>query len=213
MNKKRLFRSIASAMLLGVFTLSSCVQMDNYELYDDDSECLFVRRKSFKDNGNGSDPYQIAKDWVNKYEQPAPKECFTYALHLFSGKTMAQIRNTIGPVIFDYWGHGNHWEQDYFNCVVNGPSLPTFDYEKESWMIGSVCGAYSVSWTDWNQYLNSHIHGEYIDKKVLILLSDIHCGVLTGFKVDRWGNVIVKVHDQYGTQTEYDASSIDSVYW
>lgn len=54
MKKNSLFGSVASAMLLCVFALTSCVQDDMYEMYDDGFESGFVRMKKGKDMGGPS---------------------------------------------------------------------------------------------------------------------------------------------------------------
>lgn len=50
MKKNCLLKSAAGALLLGVFALSSCVQDDMYELYDDPFEIIGPRKKRAKDN-------------------------------------------------------------------------------------------------------------------------------------------------------------------
>ena len=59
MGKKCFLRSVASAMLLCALALTSCVQDDMYELYDDGFESGFLRKKRSKDYGNMPDPCGI----------------------------------------------------------------------------------------------------------------------------------------------------------
>ena len=68
MKKNCMFGSIVVTMLLGVFALTSCVQDDMYELYDDGFESGFVRFKKSKDYGGGSsNPQNMAHAWTSNH--------------------------------------------------------------------------------------------------------------------------------------------------
>lgn len=65
MKQKRLFGSIASAMLLGLMALTSCVQTDLYdEFYDDMSSESMIARRKFK-NDNGGSGSNMAQSYVS----------------------------------------------------------------------------------------------------------------------------------------------------
>ena len=65
MKQKRLFGSIASAMLLGLMALTSCVQTDLYDdFYDDMSSESMIARRKFK-NDNGGPSVSHAQAFIN----------------------------------------------------------------------------------------------------------------------------------------------------
>ena len=153
MKQKKIFGGMSCLMLLGVFAMSSCVQDDMYELYDDGFESGFVRKKKSKDYGNWPDPcginypttgatipstitptQEMQEEWYKQWiinmvdhnPDPFPGEFVVYALYNSdegSDKSLTQIREEVGRDMFD---NEPDWQLTYYSYVKDdNEGLPT----------------------------------------------------------------------------------------
>ena len=105
MKKNCLLKSAAGALLLGVFALSSCVQGDMYDLFDDEFESGFVRSKRSKDYGGGNSggnssqcPY-LARDGQCVPVPPGFGGCSFRAAYLVLDDPVGSITNALQDYI------------------------------------------------------------------------------------------------------------------
>lgn len=241
MKQKKIFGGMLCLMLLGVFAMSSCVQDDMYELYDDGFESGFVRKKKSKDYGNWPDPCGVnyptssanvpsAIDWiktdVHTNPNPYPGECFTYALSNFSGNIgLIQMREKIGRAVFN---NAPNWEVQYYNSVkdVCGAGLPTvydesdpdhnwYDYEKE--LIKEHVGAEMMSDYDKEIFMRDHynVYENLSHYRMIVMIKEPDgkggYSYHSGI-LRKMDTRNVYIHDQYGKETKYGRTYVQCFY-
>jgi len=180
-------------MLLGVFALTSCVQDDMYELYDDDlsSEGMIARRK-FKaegsNSGNNNEEWtqkkqEKAEKWVYNSQSAGNGECVPSVICYMLGSTMPAVRTDIGPGLANA---SEHWEFYYYLKAKKGDGFPIGTSGAAS-LIASKCSvsawdkqslkSVAISGTDWDI---THTHGTYTapSKTYVVQIDNNHWGVL-----------------------------------
>lgn len=181
MKQKRKFGGMLGVMLLGVFALTSCVQDDMYELYDDGFESGFVRSKKRKDNGGVSESeLNYARLWIAS-NAPIDGECVATTICSVTSKSITEVRNLIGPEIF---GNSN-WEVSYVRYVQKG-GIPGENTAIS--LINKHCNMQTHT-SDWESYKASHMGTDDQGHDTITIAGTIvaqvggqHWGVLTGLK-------------------------------
>ena len=198
-------------MLLGVFAMSSCVQDDMYELYDDDFESGFMRSKKSKDYGGGSSDggflaeYERRKQWVNDPSTRGTSECVAVSIANETGRSIVDVRNQIGPMaVYGTYGVGNtYWEYYYYMAVNEGDGITNIGTAE---LIAITTS--SSEWTnnEWLQYISLHkcpggrVYPEEGDDFIL-QINGQHWGILQYIDYDPQPNkssYVFYIKDQFG---------------
>lgn len=212
-------------VLLGLtaIALSSCVQDDMYEWYEDELDGGFVRKKKSKDYGNWPAPSginyptsganipnsitpseELQRQWiinmVNNNPEPFLYECFTYALYNYSGSgSLLEMRQKIGRDVFN---NKSNWQLDYYDYVVNKGGLPTLrdglnEYEYEDQLVEEYTGAKRMEDNEWQDFYRDNMYNANVSEKIIVMVHDRygkpHAGLIKSISGTK-----ISLIDQYG---------------
>lgn len=209
--KKKLFGKFACAVLLGVMSLTSCVETDMYdEFFDEDlsSENLISRRKFKGDGSDWNGTIEEAWDLINSSSVIGSGECVAYAVSIVKPQSLPFVRTGLMPELSQFSGGGEEWVRDYVRAV-KGDGIKLYTNMDEAHVVCYALNAYIPhdKRKDLNDYVTSTGGGEYKIKqnaKVLVVLNYGwgHWGVLTGLNKSFGIITEIKYKDCSGEHTE-----------
>ena len=217
MSRKHFFRSLLSVASLSFFMLTSCVNYDMYDLYDDDISLLIPRRKYKTDGGENNEIAQ-AIIWVNTHSITAGEnECLAYALYNYSyayhgikGKSLPSIRFAIMAEVYPNMSDA---ALRYKNAVTNGGI--ELSREQEENIIKNVVGATPKSKSQWEQKFKNKSGSGPFPGKIIVGTSRTHIGVLVNVSHIYYPYEQYRVHlkDQDSSNSIFGLEDVEAAYW